>query len=96
MSKYVSLDKFIVVPTPSSIPVPQLQHLKIDISPPVTKLMLCYLQLCRIKKRRRNKIGIKFGDRITSKRSYMTMENMKCSEEKVYKVQSFVITFLIL
>ncbi|KJV74187.1 hypothetical protein OTSUT76_2937 [Orientia tsutsugamushi str. UT76] len=43
-SKYVSLDKFIVVPTPKSIPVP-LSLLKADTRPPVTKLMLCYLQL---------------------------------------------------
>ncbi|KJV53693.1 hypothetical protein OTSGILL_0554 [Orientia tsutsugamushi str. Gilliam] len=37
MSKYVSLDKFIVVPTPKSISVP-LQHARTDTSPPVTKI----------------------------------------------------------
>ncbi|SPM46499.1 Uncharacterised protein [Orientia tsutsugamushi] len=37
MSKYVSLDKFIVAPTPTPIPVP-LQHLRTDISPPVTNI----------------------------------------------------------
>ncbi|KJW06505.1 hypothetical protein OTUT144_1462 [Orientia tsutsugamushi str. UT144] len=37
MSKYASLDKFIVVPTPKSIPVP-LSPLKTDTRPPVTKI----------------------------------------------------------
>ncbi|CAM80815.1 hypothetical protein OTBS_1720 [Orientia tsutsugamushi str. Boryong] len=37
MSNYVSLDKFIVIPTPKSIPV-SLSPLKTDTRPPVTKI----------------------------------------------------------